>query len=833
MAISLYDDQEDFISEIRKVWKDNKRIVGYLPTGGGKCLGIDTPILMYSGEVKSVQDVVVGDLLMGPDSKPRLVKSLARGSENLYRVAPVKGDSYVVNESHILSLKRYGRHNNIVNIGIKDYISSSKTFRHEHKGWRCGVSFDEKQYCKYLPPYMLGVWLGDGTSLRPDITTPDPEIKGYLEGYCAEVGLKFKDITSGDRCKTYTLLHPVRGEGLTRSLRAHNLLGNKHIPLEYKTGSREQRMQLLAGLLDTDGHSHKSCIDFIFKQKALSDDVAYLCRSLGLAAYVTKCRKTATNTGAVGTYYRISVSGNCCEIPNKIKRKKGKVRRQIKNVLKTGITVEPIGVGDYYGFEIDGDHLFMLGDFTVTHNTRCAARIIEGFISRGLRVAFTVPRISLIKQTVDSFAELGILNVSVMQGQSDYNPGALVTVASLDTMIRRKKQVFDLVVIDEAHKKRKKLLEWMEEFPDERYLALTATPFPKWMGEYFTVMAKGKSMRWLIDNGRLAPYDVYAPDVPDTSACKVRMTEDGPDFTESALADIMDGAKIVGNVVQNWLRNGENRQTICLCVNVKHANHLANEFEREGISVSVVTAQTPIEERNDVIFPSFRNRITKILLSVDCLTEGANFPECSCLINARPTKSLCRYIQGLGRVLRFMEGKRAVIFDHSGSTLELGLPCDIEVDRLRSGDDGMSEVAPAQIEEREKAKPKKCSKCDYLKPAGVRTCPMCGFTARACEEVETREDIGLKQISGEDKKKSYTKEDKQRIYSELIGWQMQQRQKGKNISDGRVANLYRERVGVWPRSLGSKPAEPSPETLNYIKSNQIRFAKGKAKHENK
>ena len=418
-----------------------------------------------------------------------------------------------------------------------------------------------------------------------------------------------------------------------------------------------------------------------------------------------------------------------------------------------------------------------------------------------------------------------------MQGGTEYNEKARVTVASIDTLIRRKRLAFDLVIVDEAHKKRKKLLEWMEDYPQERYLMLTATPFPKWMGEYCTALAKGSSMADLISMGRLAPYDVYAPDVPDTSACKLRMTDDGPDFTESALAEIMDGAKIVGNVVQNWLENGENRQTIGLCVNVKHANHLANEFERAGVAVEVITAKVPIDER-EAIFKRFRERIVKVLLSVDCLTEGADFPECDCLINARPTKSLCRYIQGLGRVLRFVEGKRAIIFDHSGSTLELGLPCGISVDRLRTGDDGKQEAGKAQIDERPEPKPKKCGKCDYIKPAGVRTCPACGFTPRAGEEVEAREDIGLKKL-GKEAKTKYTKEDKQRWYSELLGWQQQQRAKGKNVSDGRLGNIYKDKFGVWPRQLQNKTLEPSPEIRNYITSRAIAYHNGRGKNENK
>ena len=72
--------------------------------GCGKCLGKDTTVIMYDGKLKKVQDIVVGDLLMGDDSKPRKVLNLARGKEKLYEIEQLKADNYIVNESHILSL---------------------------------------------------------------------------------------------------------------------------------------------------------------------------------------------------------------------------------------------------------------------------------------------------------------------------------------------------------------------------------------------------------------------------------------------------------------------------------------------------------------------------------------------------------------------------------------------------------------------------------------------------------------------------------------------------------------------------------------------------------
>jgi hypothetical protein len=78
------------------------------PMGTGKCHGINTPILMYDGSIKMVQDIIVGDIVMGDDSQPRNVLSLGRGVDDLYEVIPSKGEKYVVNSEHILCLKQSG-----------------------------------------------------------------------------------------------------------------------------------------------------------------------------------------------------------------------------------------------------------------------------------------------------------------------------------------------------------------------------------------------------------------------------------------------------------------------------------------------------------------------------------------------------------------------------------------------------------------------------------------------------------------------------------------------------------------------------------------------------
>jgi hypothetical protein len=144
-----------------------------LPTGGGKCHGKGTKILMYDGSIKNVEDIKVGEQLMGPDSKPRNVLSLARGIDEMFLISPVKGESWTCNKSHVLSLKATqegrGVNRGFINIPLDEYLNKSKTFKHVMKQWRIGVEFEKQP--TYIDPYILGIWLGDGTKKHPQITT--------------------------------------------------------------------------------------------------------------------------------------------------------------------------------------------------------------------------------------------------------------------------------------------------------------------------------------------------------------------------------------------------------------------------------------------------------------------------------------------------------------------------------------------------------------------------------------------------------------------------------------------------------------------------------------
>ena len=365
------------LKDFHKEWIDMlvkyDRIAIEAPTGFGKCFGKGTKMIMFDGTIKDVENISTGDLLMGDDSTPRKVISTTKGQDNLYIVKQKNGNNYIVNEPHILSLKM--NHNaggckkgEIVDINIKDYFKKSKTFRHCAKGFKVGINFDERNL--HIDPYFLGLWLGDGDSDGQGISNIDKEVIDYIKKYATELSLNYSEVIN-KRCNRHSIVGIRKKKNiLLEALRNYNLINNKHIPLEFKFNSKINRLKLLAGIVDTDGYTCDNVISIIQKSEILSNDIVYLARSLGFRVSLRKVKKSIKRIKFTGDYYEIIISGNTNEIPIQIPRKKCSKRKINKCPLNTGIIIEPIGKGDYFGFEIEGSKKrFLLEDFTVVHNT--------------------------------------------------------------------------------------------------------------------------------------------------------------------------------------------------------------------------------------------------------------------------------------------------------------------------------------------------------------------------------------------------------------------------------------------------------------------------------
>lgn len=346
--------------------------------GCGKCLGKGVPVMKYDGSVVPVESIVVGDRLMGPDSKPRLVTSTNIGFGKLYKITPIKGDSWVCNDVHVITLSGTNREKGkTIDISLNDFLSSQKTTRPD-KNWklfRVPLSFQELEVP--YDPYLIGSWLGDGARGSASWTL----------GYDKEpvlTHLKSLAVAMGNECivsqdsgqNSWTVRFTAKEIGVNQLRRYIQTLSKERIPDNYLKNSVKVRQGVLAGLLDTDGHqSSPGTFDFVAKHKSFAEDMLFLCRSLGFAAYMSEKSVKLVGWDSPRTYFRVSISGDCSSLP--LLRHKATTRKQIKNVLVTGWKAEPIGEGEFFGFTLSGDGRFLLGDFTVTHNTSTLIQVVD------------------------------------------------------------------------------------------------------------------------------------------------------------------------------------------------------------------------------------------------------------------------------------------------------------------------------------------------------------------------------------------------------------------------------------------------------------------------
>lgn len=440
--------------------------------------------------------------------------------------------------------------------------------------------------------------------------------------------------------------------------------------------------------------------------------------------------------------------------------------------------------------------------------TVLAAALVEGARAKSKKVLFTVPAVALVDQTVEAFWSQGIKDIGVIQAahhMTDWSQP--VQVASVQTLQRRTLPQADVVLVDEAHKWFKFYEKWFfdEAWKNIPIIGLSATPWTRGLGSYYEQLIIAGTTRELIEQGRLSPFRVFAPSSPDLKDVR---TVAG-DYHEGDLSKAMDRGTLVADIVQTWLKRGENRSTLCFAVDRPHAKHLQQQFEASGVPCGYQDAFTKDDERRE-IKRKFHNGEIPVVCNVGTLTTGVDW-DVRCIIFARPTKSKMLFVQIAGRGLRIAEGKTDCLFlDHSDNHLRLGFVTDINITRLDNGK--MKAIAEDGVRI---ALPKKCPQCAYLKPPRVAQCPACGFATKPTSEVECREGelVELKPATRAPKDK------KQLWYSMFlkIG-------QDRGYKPGWAANQYRQKFGTWPRGLIDLTTEPSMEALNYVRYSMMRYA---------
>jgi len=458
--------------------------------------------------------------------------------------------------------------------------------------------------------------------------------------------------------------------------------------------------------------------------------------------------------------------------------------------------------------------------------TAIALEAIKRSLALKKKVLFVCNRIQLIHQTSRVLDKYNVPH-GIIQGENTCMIWEPLQVCSIQTLDNRGYPEADLIIIDEAHGTAgsKAYQKIMAHYSDKFIVGLTATPFARGMakaypwGVMWEDIAVAATIRELIDEGFLVDCEIYSPSEPDLSKVKIV----AGDYNEEQLGVAVDKQDLIGDIVTHWQKLGKNKSTVCFATNIAHSKHIVEQFKKAGIAAEHIDCYMSDEDRRAILSKVLTGQ-AKIISNVGILQEGWDFPACEILILARPTRSLIKYVQMAGRVLRPFEGKlSARILDHSGTCRRLGFPTD---DLPLFLDDGKprdaAQKAKDEKEQKEKA-PIVCPQCSAVLARSFNTnCPRCGHEfPKKKNTVETidGELVTLKRREG--KLVEVPLADRIKTYAELRGYARDTKKK-----DGWAWYKVRELYGSAPREK-PEPVKPSKETLKLIRYMNIKSAKRK------
>lgn len=403
-----------------------------------ECFDPLTPILLWNGNIKLAKDIDIGDILIDDRGQPTVVNKTISGVSKMYEIIPEKNNfmKYKVTSNHILTLKiknhkrirkskrqKYEVHwfdikimkhiskvfdtfedacvfnktilfDGIIDISIEYYLNLPIKEQKQMYLFKSN-NIDWKKKEVLIDPYILGMWLGDGLKTGWGFVSADDELIDYWKkwGEQNDIQIKqnkkyqysFSSIINNNQIEQEDL-KPEKAP-FRNMLNKYNLIDNKHIPNEYLVNSRDVRLQLLAGIIDTDGNVRANGHEVRICQGPsnfhIIDQLYILSQSLGFSCHVNIGTNQWTHTDKNGnkqkrysTYKELTLTGQYLyEIPTKLKRKKlNKFESNITitrcdSFLQSSFNLCEEDIGEFVGWQLDGNGRFLLSDFSITHNT--------------------------------------------------------------------------------------------------------------------------------------------------------------------------------------------------------------------------------------------------------------------------------------------------------------------------------------------------------------------------------------------------------------------------------------------------------------------------------
>lgn len=426
---------------------------------------------------------------------------------------------------------------------------------------------------------------------------------------------------------------------------------------------------------------------------------------------------------------------------------------------------------------------------TGSGKTVIACMILDAAALKGSKSLIVAHTREIIQQTAARFMAAGLHTGVVMAGTRP-DPTAMVQVASIQTLARRDFPDVRIVILDECHHavsdSYKRLID--------HYLArkaviigLTATPERldgRGLGTVgFNSLVQVATAPDMIEQGFLARPQILVPPPKPIIEEVAR-----GDYTPRALTDF--ARRLEGDPIEHYLNHAQGRKGVVFACNIEHSLSMVERFKEAGVRADHIDGETPRAKR-DALLAALRAGDLDLLSNCMILGEGWDLPDLEVAILARPTKSRALHRQQIGRIMRPVPGKHALVIDHAGNTPRLGPPW-WEPDWTLEG-------------RQKRAKSERDP--DAL---GIRFCPNCfePYTppqphCLGCgTQLQTPQQIAESEAQLVDYERA--QEDREATYAALVGaaWSGWRR-------IGWARHAYKDRYGVWPRNLGHV------ETANY------------------
>jgi superfamily II DNA or RNA helicase len=447
-----------------------------------------------------------------------------------------------------------------------------------------------------------------------------------------------------------------------------------------------------------------------------------------------------------------------------------------------------------------------------------AAAILQATHDNGKRGAFIADRRALVEQIVERFDKYDLPCGVLMADHERFAPSRLIQACSAQTLARRRWPDANLIVVDEAHILSETVKKKLQQ-KDCYAIGLSATAITKGLGKYFDTVVNAPTTNSLIEQGLLVPLRLFSCTEPNMKDVKVNSLGEWDEKETEKRA-----LEVVGDVVHEYMRNGEGKQFIGFAASIAHAEELRRQFLAAGINVATYTANDQPEDRSEIV-QEFKkpNSAVRGILSVEALTRGFDCPHVEVLIDARPLrKAVHVFVQMLGRVMRTAPGKtHATVLSHSGNISRFWHEWNSLFEHgVTELDDGKPKKKAAA--KKTEAEPVKCPQCRSLHRP-MPHCPVCGLEYERKQSIQHVPGSLRELIAG-----GYHRELTHDLWPQVARYCLDRRN-GDNDAARRMAlAVYRDMVGDWPRARweNTKPSEiVSQEVRNRILSTQIKFAK--------